>query len=332
VRTRAGSDEPRRPRRRPDPRRFEAVLAALLEDLRVRGYSTDILKQARLSLPRFFAYLRRGGLRDLRAVEEGHVFAYARELAEQLSVKGTPYSLSSQTSYLMQVRRLFRYLLRVRLILKDPTLDLVLPTWSKLPRVVLTQDQARRLVAVGGESDANKRDRAVIELLYGSGIRIRECERLDLQDLDLRQGTLFVRNGKGRKDRLVPIAGRAAVAVDVYLREARPQLARDPHEQAVFLNAYGARLKRGRIAELVRRQVKAAGLEVQATAHSLRHSYATHLLQRGADIRHVQRLLGHSRLQTTAIYARVAPEDLKKVIARTHPREAAKRSQPRRQR
>jgi len=307
----------------PDPRNFESVLSGITGEMRGRGYAPSVVKRARLQLPRFFEHLRQNRIRDLRAVDDEHVFAYARRLAEQASpTTGKPHTVSTQTSYLIEIKRLFRYLLRLGVILRDPTLDLVLPTWSKLPRVVLTMDQARRLLSVTGPDTAGgKRDRAVLELLYGSGIRVRECERLDLHDLDLRHGTLFVRNGKGRKDRMVPIAGRAAVALENYLRQGRPQLAKDPAEHAVFLTAWGTRFKKEKIQDLMRRQVKAAGIEVHATPHTMRHSYATHLLQRGADIRHVQKLLGHSQIQTTALYARVAVEDLKKVVARAHPRE-----------
>lgn len=306
----------------PNPRSFDAVREGFLAALRTSGYSASVLKQARYFLPRFFDFLRKRRVRDVRAVTEEHVFAYARHLATVRSVKGTPYSFPSQTAYLEQVRRLFVYLERMRVVLLNPTRDLVLPTWSKLPRVVPTEAQATKLVTVPNPGTVlGKRDRAVLELLYGSGIRVSECERLDLQDLDLQQGTLFVRNGKGRKDRVVPIAGRAALALERYLQEARPELARESRELAVFLTLKGDRLTVKAIQTLVRAQVQAAGLKLHLTPHSLRHGYATHLLQRGADVRHVQKLLGHSQIQTTALYTRVVPQDLKQVLARAHPRE-----------
>lgn len=306
-----------------DTRDFDSVLQAHLGDLRVRGYSDSLVKQGRIFLPRFFAYLRRAcRLRDIRRLSEEHVFGYARHLATVKSSKGTVYSFASQTSYLEQVRRLCRYLLRTGVLLQDPSVDLVLPTWSKLPRVVPTQQQMRRLLSLPYErTTVGKRDKALLELLYGSGIRVGECERLDLQDLDLGQGTLFVRNGKGKKDRVVPVAGRAAVAVEAYLRDARAQLAKDPHQQAVFLAQGGERLTRKRIQQLVHERVAAAGLKLPITPYALRHGFATHLLQRGADVRHVQRLLGHSQLQTTALYTRVAIPDLRKVLKKAHPRE-----------
>lgn len=306
----------------PNPRSFDAVLEGFLLALRSSGYSSTVIKQARYFLPRFFGFLRKRRIHDVRAVTEAHVFAYARELATTRTARGTPYAFSTQTSYLEDVRRLFVYLERAGVVLVNPTRDLVLPTWSKLPRVVPTEAQAKKLVSVSNPGTVlGKRDAAVLELLYGSGIRVSECERLDLQDLDLQQGTLFVRNGKGRKDRVVPIAGRAALALERYLQDARPEIAQDPRELAVFLSLKGQRLTVKVIQTLVRAQVQAAGLKLPLTPHSLRHGYATHLLQRGADVRHVQKLLGHSQVQTTALYTCVVPQDLKQVLERSHPRE-----------
>jgi integrase/recombinase XerD len=320
--------------RAPDPRSFDSVHEGFLGALRATGYSAGMIKAARNTIPRFFAFLRARRVRDLRAVTEEDTFAYARHLAKIKSTKGTPYSHASQTAYLDQVRRLFAYLVKTRLILTNPTRDLVLPTWQKLPRVVPTEAQARKLVTVSNPTTVlGKRDRAVLELLYGSGIRPSEAERLDISDLDLSQGLLYVRNGKGRKDRVVPIAGRAALAVQKYLEEARPDLVEDPREQAVFLTRQGQRFTLKMTQALVRRQVQEAGLALPLTPYSLRHGYATHLLQRGADVRHVQKLLGHSQVQTTAIYTRVVPLDLRKTLERAHPRERLwarrKRGQPR---
>ena len=181
--------------------------------------------------------------------------------------------------------------------------------------------------ASGGPPDPHtargQRDRAVLELLYGTAIRVGECERLDLADVDLVRGHVFVRNGKGRKDRVVPVLGRATDAVELYLREARPELAKDPTERALFLTTRGTRLPVKRIQDLVRSHARAAGIDLRVTPYMLRHDCATHLLQNGADVRHVQKLLGHSHVETTAIYTRVTPTDLVRAVNRAHPRERA---------
>jgi integrase/recombinase XerD len=305
-----------------DPRSFEEALQALLDELRVRWYSKPLQKQARNVLLRFFSHLRENGVRDLRAVREEHVVTWARLLAESKSPLGNTYSLATQRSYLALLQRLFRFLFREGVILQDPTLNFVLPSWKKLPRALLNQTQSRRLVSSPDPFTVRgKRDRAVLELLYGTAIRVGECERLDLRDVDLLRGQLFVRLGKGRKDRILPVVGRAAAALDVYLRDSRPELVHDPRERALFLTNRGTRLPVKRIQDLVRSHARAAGITVRVTPYTLRHGCATHLLQNGADVRHVQKLLGHASLKTTAISTHVAPEDLRRAVEKAHPRE-----------
>jgi integrase/recombinase XerD len=328
VRTRAGG----RRRRAIDPRDFESALDALLGELRARWYSQQNLKWSRLASLRFFAWLRGRRVRDLRAVTEAHVFAYARALAATKTAKGTTYTVATQRSHLMAVQRLFRFLEREHAVLDDPTRDLVLPSWKKLPRAVLNQAHARKLVANPDPQTARgKRDRAILELLYGTAIRVGECERLDVRDLDRGRGLLHVRQGKGRKDRVVPVVGRAAEALELYLSEARPELVKDPREAALFITSWGTRLKTNRIQDLVRINAKAAGIDIRVTPHTLRHGCATHLLQGGANVREVQQLLGHSSVQTTAIYTKVAPGELARVMGQAHPRERTWRRRQKRQ-
>jgi integrase/recombinase XerD len=170
-------------------------------------------------------------------------------------------------------------------------------------------------------TNVGKRDRAILETLYGTGIRRSECVRLDIADVDLLSGVLLVRNGKGRKDRVVPVPARSARSLDLYLREVRPLLMRSISQQALFLTAWwGHRLSYATLAILVRRWGREIGVRA-LHPHALRHACATHLLRGGADIRHVQEILGHRWLKTTALYTRVTLDDLRKVIARAHPRE-----------
>jgi integrase/recombinase XerD len=161
----------------------------------------------------------------------------------------------------------------------------------------------------------------LLELLYGTGLRLSECVRLELQDLDLESGTLLVRDGKGRKDRYVPLSGQAVKALELYLRESRPLLEKpaQPHQGALFLTQYGKRLLGYSIEDLVQRAGRAA--RVKTTPHVLRHSYATHLLQGGASVREIQALLGHKDLSTTALYTKVDTRGLALMLRRCHPRE-----------
>ncbi len=305
-----------------DPRSFERLHQAFLDDVRARWYSKHLLKQARNVLARFLSHLRESRVRDIRAVHEAHVTAWARQLAEQRTAKGEPYSPATQRTYLALVQRFFRYLVRAGVILQDPTLDLMLPSWRRLPRAVLNEGQARRLVAAPSSwTPLGKRDRAILETLYGCALRVSECERLDLGDLDLAKGEILVRDGKGKKDRLVPVVGRAVVALGIYLAEGRPELVRDPRERAVFLSRHGRRLGIQVIQNLVRSHARAAGIEVRVSPHTLRHGCATHLLQGGANIREVQQLLGHASVETTALYTKVTATDLARAVEKSHPRE-----------
>ena len=307
-----------------DPASLASVLAGFIQHLRVRGYSSALEKQARLVLPRFFGFLQQQRVHDIRNVTEEHVFAYARTLQQHRTKQGQPLTAYTLRSYLGVLQRLFRLLMKQGVILHDPTLDLDLPKVSKLPRVVLSEAQARRLMeAASPYTPVGKRNRALLETLYGAGLRRAECAGLQLRDLDLAQGTLFVRLGKGKKDRVVPFAGEAKAALDRYLEEGRPALLKDTREQALFLANQGGPLSTAAIEAIVRSTARAAGLKPRVSPHVLRHTYATHLVRGGADIRHVQALLGHKALSSTAIYTRVFPKDLQDTLAKAHPRERA---------
>jgi integrase/recombinase XerD len=301
--------------------RIRAAVSTYVEDLRARHASTSLVVQAERSLGRFASHLRERGVRQLRDVREAHLVSFARTLRESTTPRGTLLSATSQGHYLQRVKSCFGALTRQGLILQDPAAELVLPSSAPLPRTLLSVNDARRLMEAPPDTRTGKRDRAILETLYGTGIRRGECARLDLQDLDLRARTLLVRNGKGGKDRMIPVTGRAAVALGVYLRDVRPELVVGPSEGALFLTAWwGQRLSDISIVFLLRRYAHAAGLP-HVHPHALRHACATHLLKGGADVRHVQALLGHRKLQTTALYTRVVIEDLRKVLARAHPRE-----------
>jgi integrase/recombinase XerD len=297
---------------------FAALLGHFVEELRVRRYSVSSIEKARAELPRLIHHLEENGVRDARAVSEGHLAAYARHLERLTTRRGTLLSASSRASAINTMRRFFAFLARRGHLLHDPAQAIPLPRRARLPRGILSERQARRLVAAPFPGSViGKRDRAILETLYGNGIRLGEAVRADVSDLDLREGVLLVRSGKGKKDRVVPVEGRAAIALGTYLTEARPELAKRV-EAALFLSRDGARLSKVGLQAVVKRHGQAIG--IHASPHTLRHTCATHLLRGGADIRHVQELLGHRSLQTTALYTRVAIEDLRQVLARAHPR------------
>ena len=293
-----------------------------LQEMEVRGYARSVLDQAESVLFRFALHLREQGIADLRGVREEHVVAFAGHLQASRTRQGTPLSPSTRSWYLTILRRFFARLVQRGMLLTSPAAHLILPKVDKLPRAVLSMTEAGRLVeSPPAHTALGKRDRAILEMLYGTGIRRGECLRLDLGDVDLLQRQVLVRNGKGKEDRLMPLPRRTAAALDLYLRQIRPALVHHLREPAVFLTLFGRRMSSSTLDQLVRRHARGAGLERGVSPHALRHAYATHLLKRGADVRHIQRLLGHHRIDTTARYTRVEVGDLREVLARAHPRE-----------
>jgi len=306
VRTRAAADLP-------------ALLGEYVQHLRVCRYAPATIERACRELPRLFEHLSQHCVRDARAVSEAQLASYlAQRRRARHRRSGEPLSASSYSATVSTIRRFFAFLERRGLILCDPAACLPVLKVRALPRHVLSEAQARRLMAAPFPgTPIGQRDRAILETLYGTGLRLAELVRCDLGDLDLAQGLLLVRNGKGRKDRLVPIPGRALLALGVYLAEARPVL--EHHTTpALFVSRFGQRLGRRAVQVLARRHGQA--VRVHVSPHALRHACATHLVQGGADIRHVQKLLGHKCITTTTVYTRVAIADLRAVFSRSHPR------------
>ena len=302
--------------------RIRAAAEAYVGELVARRSSASLLQQTRRALLRLSSHLKERKAFEVRQVEDAHLASFARSLRESRTPRGTLLSIRSQAVYLQRVKSFFSFLERRSLLLRSPASDLVIPSASPLPRVSVSEAQAARLMEEPrSDTDAGQRDRAILETLYGLGLRRGECVRLDLGDVDLSAGTLLVRDGKGRKDRLLPVPGRAAAALGVYLRDVRPRLVRDPREGALFLTAWwGKRLSEVSLSFLLRRHAAAAGIS-KIHPHALRHACATHLLRGGADVRHVQAILGHKKLETTGLYTRVVVEDLRAVFVRSHPRE-----------
>jgi integrase/recombinase XerD len=304
------------------PTSLPHALALYLRSLEERAYSSETVKTRDLTLSRFLRFLEGRRVRDVRGVNEAHIGSYAQKLAYKKTRYGRPCTILTQRESLGVIHHFFAFLVKRRLILHDPTHDLERPRIVRLPRNVPTEAQARRLMNAPDRYSAfGLRDRAFLELLYGSGLRAGELRRLDLTDLDLDKGMVFVRHGKGRKDRTVPLSGRSIVALAAYLKDVRPRLAKRPREMALFLSLLGRRIGRSTLQGLMQKYARLVRLPPGTSLHSLRHACATHLLQGNANLRHVQAILGHAHLQSTVVYTRVNVRDLAKVLERTHPRE-----------
>ncbi len=215
---------------------------------------------------------------------------------------------------LCSVRAFLRWAYASGHLLSDLSAGIRIPSLQNLPRI-LSEDQVKRLIECGPHGPCARRDRAILEVLYGTGLRISELLRLDLGEVSLAEGLLFVREGKGRKDRVVPFGARVRDAIAEYLRHERAA-----RGQALFLSWSGERLTVSGAQQVIRKARARAGVKT-ATAHRLRHCYATHLIRHGAGARHVQLLLGHASLVSTAIYLDLDLGDLKDMLTRCHPRE-----------
>ncbi len=225
----------------------------------------------------------------------------------------------SQARLISALRSFYKFLLLDGLVSRDPTTDLISPkTWLSLPKF-LTVDEVAQLVLQPDERDLHGlRDRAMLEVLYAAGLRVSELIQLRPGDINLDDGYVICR-GKGGKERVVPLGKAAAALTRRYLQEARPQLQKKPAE-ALFLSRRGDPFTRQGVWKMLREYGRKAGLGAKISPHVLRHSFATHLLERGADLRSVQLMLGHSQITTTQIYTHVSRERLRRVYERFHPR------------
>jgi integrase/recombinase XerD len=246
---------------------------------------------------------------------------YAQQLCQARTPLGMPLSVEVRHTRLSALRVFFRFLARQNLILASPATDLELPELGhRLPRTVLTHEEAERVLA---EPDLRTRigirDRTILETLYSTGVRRSELVRLSIFDVDMTRGTVMVREGKGRKDRVVPIGERALDWVERYVADVRPSLGATTSEQTLYLNEEGEPIHPDELGKRVKAYVEAAELGKTGSCHLFRHTMATIMVERGADLRVVQEILGHSKVSTTQIYTQVAIERLKEVHTRTHP-------------
>ena len=277
-----------------------------LADLTLAAYRRD--------LKTFAAWLEKERARSLDTVVPGDLEAY---LAWRFARRSQP---SSAARYSSALKRFYRYLLRENLIASDPTLNLDRPKLPRaLPKTLTETDVERLLNSADSDTVLGLRDRAMLETLYATGLRVSELVGLKLTALNLNDGVLRV-TGKGNKDRLVPLGEESVQWLRRYMAEARPQLLEKRLSDAVFVTARGAGMTRQAFWHLIKRRALAAGVTRPLSPHTLRHAFATHLLNHGADLRVVQMLLGHSDISTTQIYTHVARERLKQLHAQHHPR------------
>ncbi len=276
------------------------------------GLSGNTLNAYRTDLAAFEAWLGKKSL-GLEAASRAEVLGYlAANVRQGLSPRSSARRLST-------LRRFYRYLLREGLIQDDPTSDVRSPSLGRpLPKAV-TEASVEKLLAAPPNTTLGVRDRAMLETMYASGLRVSELVALALNELDLTTGLVRV-TGKGGKERIVPLGDEATSRLGEYLQTARPSLLGEHKSGAVFLTRRGQPMTRQAFWQLIKRYSALAGIDSSLSPHSLRHAFATHLLNHGADLRSVQMLLGHADLSTTQIYTHVARARLQSLHSSHHPR------------
>jgi integrase/recombinase XerD len=285
-----------------------------------RGLSRNTLDAYRRDLERYRSFLAERGIADPADASEGDISAFVAHLSSIEYRPGRGYRASSVARALAAVRSLHRFLVLEGETTADPAEGVARPKVPRnLPRPLTVDEVAALLDAPGSNGPAALRDRAILETLYGAGLRISELVALDVDDVDLDEGSVRA-TGKGSKQRIVPLGRFAVRALQAYLTRARPSMAGPRTRGALFLNRRGGRLTRQGCTNIIRSMARRAGIRKRVTPHMLRHSFATHLLEGGADVRVVQELLGHASLSSTQIYTLVTGDRLREVYFTAHPR------------
>ncbi|HVQ87662.1 MAG TPA: site-specific tyrosine recombinase XerD [Actinomycetes bacterium] len=299
-----------------------SAIGGYLDHLAIeRGLAVNTLSSYRRDLGRYLEFGDRRGVTDPRAVTAAHITEFGGWLREG-DADHVPLASSSAARTIVAVRGFHKFAATEGITEGDPAAAIKPPIPPKRLPKALSVEQVEQLLAAAGEGRSARelRDRALLEFLYATGARISEAVGLDVDDLDLDGGSARVL-GKGSKQRVVPLGRFAQEALAAFLTRGRPELVRTGKgASAVFVNTRGSRLSRQSAWVILRTTAERAGLTTQVSPHTLRHSFATHLLDGGADVRVVQELLGHASVTTTQIYTLITVERLREVYASAHPR------------
>jgi integrase/recombinase XerD len=298
-----------------------ALLEKHLEDLRLKNYSEYTIKGRRVHIRFFLEWAHEHGITDPVEVTRTVLESYQKHIFHYRKKNGEPLNFNGQHDRIVPLRVWFKWMARSHHILHNPASELELPRIGfRLPKAVLTIQEAERVLQQPNIHDPlGLRDRAILETLYSTGIRRLELATLKLWDLDLEQNTVTIRQGKGKKDRHIPLGDRAALWMRKYLEESRRKLVSEPDDKIVFLSNAGEPFSLDHLSDLVRVHVDAAGIGKRGACHMFRHTMATLMLEGGADIRFIQAMLGHADLKTTQIYTHVAIRQLQEIHRATHP-------------
>jgi len=293
-------------------------IEAFLENLKLKNYARATIMNKRYCLYYFKLWAEENNL-TLEKITPQDMDSFAALAYTLKRRNGRPLSIDRKSEYIRSMIDFFKFLLLKNLVLRNPTLHIEIPRRPKLvPRDVLTPLEVRRILArIDVSTKFGMRAKAMLEILYSTGIRNSELCKLQVADINFEKEIVVIRQGKGRKDRVVPIGSVALKWVERYLKSARLAFPGAAASSYLFIGQYGKPYVNNAMTALIRRYVMGAGITKKGSCHLFRHSMATHMLKNGCDIRYIQELLGHVELTTTQIYTRVEISDLKKVYQRT---------------
>ena len=302
-------------------------MLAYVEQLKTLHYASQSVQYKHASLKWFIEWCQERGIDNIETITRPVIQRYQRHLYYQISRTGKPLSVQSQRNRLTAVRTWFKFLMRENLILYNPASEIDLPKSEKrLPKHALTVEEAEKVLAQPDiHTDSGMRDRAILEVFYSTGIRRAELVNLCMEDINRGAGVLAIRQGKGRKDRFVPVGDRALLWLNKYLEDVRPQYSLPSSPDNLFLDERGIALDPHVVSRAVQKYVKQSGIGKTGRCHLFRHTMATLMLENGADIRFIQQMLGHTLLSTTEIYTHVAIHKLKEIHTATHPAKVKQR-------
>jgi len=279
-----------------------------------RGLSLNTLSSYKRDLKKYINYLKKRNINNLGNIKREEISTFL------MSQKDKGLSMNSISRNLVAIKVFHRFLVREGIYKNDPTSLLESPkTWKTIPEVLSLSEVESMLNTIYPRSRLAIRDKAILELMYTTGMRVSELVNLRMEDLNLDVG--FVRCiGKGHKERIVPIGKKANLALTRYLNKSRPKLIKDKINPTLFLSQLSRKISRQSIWKIIKKSAKEARIKKKIKPHTLRHSFATHMLERGADLRSVQEMLGHADISTTQLYTHINKDHLRSVHRRFHPR------------
>lgn len=299
---------------------FYSYLLAYNEAMRIRQYSELTLHRRESDIRRFIGWCDERSITYPQDVTKPILERYQRYLYYYRQANGEPLTSSSQNHYTVSVRQFFKWLTQQNHLLYNPASELIVPKQAPTLPVVLTEEEIDALLQ---QPDLNTpygiRDRVILELFYSCGMRRSELCGLKVHDLSVSRRTVHIRQGKGGKERLIPVGERAMRWLTRYLNEVRNELLMDVQEQSLFLSDYGEPFADSKLGDRIKRYMKNAGITAPGSCHLLRHAMATHMLENGAEMRFIQAMLGHSDYRSTQMYTHVSIRKLQEIHAATHP-------------